>query len=150
MAFNICCGDGYSQFSPFAFMGMVDISRSVGRTTPLDEPMGALGRLGMLLRGLRAWRADEGTGHDDDDVNDEWSTGQRGWFPETEEGFDGVAGGEFFAAESEDQNQPMLVANVGCWLDTWSRKFRSYPARSAPHNFFSGTNNCIGVENLIS
>jgi hypothetical protein len=68
----------------------------------------------MLLRGLRALRADEGTGHDDDDDKEEWSTGQRDWFTAVEEAFGGnIVCWELAVAESEDQNQPMSVV-AGC------------------------------------
>jgi len=53
-------------------MGMVDISRVVGRVAALELPKGALGRSGMLLRGLRRFHAEE------EDL-EEWSTGQRRW-----------------------------------------------------------------------
>src|SRR5262245_17550522 len=48
IAFNICCGEGYCHNSPFAFIGMEDVSRTVGRDT---VGSGSFGSSGMLFRG---------------------------------------------------------------------------------------------------
>jgi len=74
-------------------MGIVDISRVVGRATLVSK--GVLGRLGMLFRGLM--------GHDE---GLEWFTGQLRWFVE------GVGGlfVDFLVPDSEAQNQPMSMS----------------------------------------
>jgi len=71
---------------------MVDISRVVGRATFVSK--GALGRLGMLFRGLM--------GHD---VLG-WFTGQLRWFVEGVEGLFV----DFLVPDSAAQNQPMSMS----------------------------------------